>query len=242
MQEYNRFELENELKKHMYRLAPTCILASNSMRRKELLERLGVKVFTSPSRAKEFMPPTGNPSNIVKHNAVSKVASFEKNHSIDEVVYPIISADTVVSVDFSRVKPVLKNKKSYAKYNSYILGKPRDKKEALTMLGFLREAKVHRVYTGIYISIYHPFYKKNCSIYAEDYADVVFKDGVSNADLLRYIEETDVLSAAGSYRIQCNGDALFSAIYGDITTIEGLSYTALYKALQEIDKAFKDEI
>lgn len=237
MQEYNRFELENELKRHMYRLIPSCVLASNSVRRKELLQNLGIEVFTLPVDAKEFTPRLGNPAEIVKKNAFLKMDRLKETHDIKNIVYPIITADTVVAVDLERVNSLVNNNQIYSAYNCYILGKPKDKTEALNMLSLLRKAKVHRVYTGIAVSFYDRADRRDFTVYADDYADVVFKDGVSKEDLIRYIQDPNVLSAAGSYRIQNNPDALFSSVYGDITTVEGLSYTALYEALERIDFA-----
>jgi septum formation protein len=103
------------------------ILASNSPRRKELLELAGIACTVVPSNIEEIVPDD-EPENIVMGLALQKaVAVAGKNYDI-----PVVGADTMVFVD------------------GIALGKPRDREDAINMITML-QGKVHCVYTGVAI-------------------------------------------------------------------------------------------
>lgn len=241
MQEYSKFELFYSLKEHINRLIPTCILASSSPKRKELLENLGVKVFQVGVNAEEYKDPFGNPQKVANANTRLKQDRFFELYNPNEVVYPIFTADTVIGVPLSNVSGIIPEGTAIVDDAAYVLGKPKTKENAFKMLSFLRKAKVHKVYTSLFLTFYDPFFHHHATSVASDSATLVFKDGVSDDDIRNYIETTDgVLDAAGAYKIQDNPDRLFSQLYGDITTVEGFSYTALSKVLMDMDVILRE--
>ena len=103
------------------------ILASQSPRRRELLERMGIRNFRVVSadideREEEQLPP----EQLVCRLALRKAEAVAEKAPKGAV---IIAADTVVSLDGT------------------VLGKPGDKLEAFKMLSTLSGNR-HQVYTG----------------------------------------------------------------------------------------------
>ncbi|MBQ7087298.1 MAG: septum formation inhibitor Maf [Clostridia bacterium] len=101
------------------------ILASNSPRRRELLQMAGYKFMVSASHCNETSKFT-DPENMTMEIAMKKAyATFYSEK--DDI---IIGADTVVVCD------------------GKALGKPQDKEQAADMLRIL-SGKTHSVYTGV---------------------------------------------------------------------------------------------
>jgi len=102
---------------------PACrlILASASPRRRELLERIGLK-------------PEIHPSTLEENPLCTEPAQVREEARTTGIPFSgiIIGSDTVVSVD------------------DEILGKPADRDEALEMIGRI-QGRSHRVYTGVAI-------------------------------------------------------------------------------------------
>ena len=118
---------------------PACrlILASASPRRRELLERIGLKPEIHPSTLEEN-PLCTEPAQVVMELAGQKardvMAQVREEARTTGIPFSgiIIGSDTVVSVD------------------DEILGKPADRDEALEMIGRI-QGRSHRVYTGVAI-------------------------------------------------------------------------------------------
>ena len=103
------------------------ILASGSPRRKELLERAGLKFEIIPAKGEEVIVGT-EPAEIVK--GLSQQKAREVAGAAEGEDFLVIGADTVVS------------------YRGNILGKPADEAEAVNMLQMLN-GKTHQVFTGV---------------------------------------------------------------------------------------------
>ncbi|MDE6940389.1 MAG: Maf family protein, partial [Lachnospiraceae bacterium] len=107
------------------------ILASNSPRRRELLEQAGICFEISPAQGEEIS--TGDlPADIVEELSRKKATEvaqrYLRKYENDTVV--IIGADTVVACQ------------------GEIMGKPRDQADASAMLAKL-QGGTHQVYTGV---------------------------------------------------------------------------------------------
>ena len=103
------------------------ILASQSPRRRELLERMGLSAFqVIPARGEEVRDPSLAPEQLVEELSRRKAAEVASAHP-DQLV---IAADTVVAV------------------GGQVLGKPRDPEDAVRMLTAL-SGREHTVHTGI---------------------------------------------------------------------------------------------
>ena len=148
------------------------ILGSQSPRRKELLEKTGLKFIVKASDVKEDFKTFINIEEAAKAMAKLKANSFNdlKNNEI------LICADTLVSV------------------GKKILGKPKSEKEAGEMLRLL-SGKVHKVTTGVTIKS-----NKNQKIFFES-TKVVFKE-LTDKEIKYYIKNYKPFDKAGSYAIQ----------------------------------------
>ena len=100
------------------------ILASNSPRRKELLESIRIPFEVKTVSFEEIFPEELDPSKVAEYLAVEKNKAH-REHFEDQI---IITADTVVV------------------FSNSILGKPKDEKEAIKTLKLLG-GKLHQVIT-----------------------------------------------------------------------------------------------
>lgn len=169
------------------------LLASQSPRRKELLKSLGFDFETVSIDCDEVFPEDLSADKVASYLSELKADAYP-NLLKDEV---LITADTVV---------VLENE---------ILGKPKDKTNAIEMLRRL-SGKTHQVYTGVTIKTTDKTTTKT------DVADVEFLD-FNDEEINNYIEKYQPFDKAGSYGIQeWLGMAKISKINGSFYTIMGL--------------------
>jgi septum formation protein len=105
----------------------TLYLASSSPRRRELLEQIGVHYTVCPVAVSERVNPGEAPEEYVLRLALAKARA---GGAALEVQAPVLGADTAVVVDDT------------------ILGKPRDRADALAMLARL-SGREHRVLSGV---------------------------------------------------------------------------------------------
>ena len=173
---------------------PRLILASNSPRRRYLLEKAGLKFSIIPSRLDESSVTLSSPESYVKSLAVAKAEDISDR-------YPdswIIGADTIVFID------------------NIIMGKPASRDEAFTMLKSL-SAKTHQVLTGYCIC-----HKATGHLFSECVTtDVSFKN-LSEKEIEWYIDSGEPFDKAGAYAIQGIGTVLVKRINGSYTNVVGL--------------------
>ena len=178
------------------------ILGSHSPRRKELLEKTGLKFIVRPSDVEEDFKAFINIEEAAKAMAKLKANSFNdlKNNEI------LICADTLVSV------------------GKKILGKPKSEKEAEEMLRLL-SGKVHKVTTGITIKS-----NKNEKNFF-DSTKVVFKV-LTEKEIKYYVKNYKPFDKAGSYAIQeWIGLIGIKKIIGSYFNVMGLPTEKLYSEL-----------
>ena len=178
------------------------ILGSQSPRRKELLQKTGLKFTVEISEAKEEFENYNKIEDAAKSMALLKAKSF-KNLKNNDV---LICADTLVSI------------------NQKILGKPKTRTEAKKMLKIL-SGKKHKVTTGVVIKSI----KKHKIFY--DSTIVMFKE-LSEQDIEYYIKEYKPYDKAGSYAIQeWIGIVGIKWIKGSYFNVMGLPTEKLYSEL-----------
>lgn len=180
------------------------ILASSSPRRKELLENLQLKFEVFSSDIDESFNPAHAPKDIVMELAYRKAKAVSEQRPDSYV----IGSDTVVVFD------------------SNILGKPKDKKEAFTMLKALA-GKTHTVYTGVCIIAPEKeikFYTKTAVVFWE----------LTDEEIHSYINTGEPFDKAGAYGIQGFGSILVKEIRGDYFSVVGLPVS---KTVRELKKA-----
>tara|TARA_B100000780_G_C21098777_1_gene443302 strand:+ start:857 stop:1435 length:579 start_codon:yes stop_codon:yes gene_type:complete len=180
------------------------ILASQSPRRKELLALLDLKFTIEIKAVDEVYPDNLNYTQVAEYLAKLKASAF-KNIENDQL---IITADTVVVLE------------------GRILGKPKDKTEAIRMLESL-SSKSHQVITGVCLT------SKDKQISFSSTTKVFFKK-LSSLEIDYYIEHYKPYDKAGSYGIQ----EWIGAI--GITKIEGSYFNVVGLPIQELNEQLKE--
>lgn len=173
---------------------PLLILASRSPRRRYLLEQAGLSFSVIPSSIDETSVPISSPASYVR------VLSEAKAHNVSEN-YPkkwVIGADTIVLKDQA------------------ILGKPRSRAEARTMLKQL-SGQTHQVFTGYSICCKDKRRKFSETVKTE----VLFKN-LTDQEIEWYIHTGEPFDKAGAYAIQGLGTFLVKRINGSYTNVVGL--------------------
>lgn len=169
------------------------ILASQSPRRKELLQSLGYDFQTVSIDVEEVFPADLPAENVAGYLSELKANAFRKLEK-DEV---LITADTVVV------------------QNHEILGKPGDRKHAFEMIKKL-SGNSHQVFTAVTIKT------SDTSVTKTDVSTVDFLE-ITDDEINFYIDRFQPFDKAGSYGIQeWIGMAKISRINGSFYTIMGL--------------------
>lgn len=186
------------------------ILASQSPRRKELLETIGLDFEVIVSDADESTVSKDNvPVGVyVQELALIKAAAVAKKVLKDKDVL-IISADTIVTLDGT------------------VLGKPKDEDDAFRMLSAL-SGREHEVYTGYCIMRI----KDGYTVCNNVKTAVHFKD-ISENKIRSYIKTGEPMDKAGAYGIQGLGGILIEKIDGDYANVVGLPVSALADTLEK---------
>jgi septum formation protein len=181
------------------------ILASASPRRKELLEKIGLKFEVDPGNYEEAIDSRLEPHEIVRQLSIKKAESVAARHQ-DAI---IITADTI---------GVIGNK---------ILGKPHTENEAWKMLQKI-SGKPHSVITGF--TILDTATNKMLSRTVDT---KVYIKKLIDQEIAAYINTGEPLDKAGAYAIQGLGAVVVERIEGDYYNVMGLPLHALTEALKE---------
>jgi septum formation protein len=170
------------------------ILASQSPRRRYLLERAGLKFRVVPSDLDEDSIPKSDPDAYVRALAEAKARDIAARYAD----HWVIGADTVVVVD------------------GRVLGKPVSRADAADMLRRL-SGRTHQVLTGYCIC------RPNGGNHFSDTVctDVEFKE-LSEDEIRWYIQTGEPFDKAGAYAIQGIGTFLVRRISGSYTNVVGL--------------------
>lgn len=181
------------------------ILASQSPRRRELLERMGLTQFEiRPARGEECADPGLSPARLVEELSIQKAGEIAAGADPEDV---IIAADTVVAAD------------------GQVLGKPHSRREAQEMLAFL-SGRTHTVYTGVTVR------KGDRVRTGHEATDVVFRE-LTPAEIRAYVDTGEPMDKAGAYGIQGRGCVLVEGIRGDYYNVMGLPVCRLGLMLRE---------
>lgn len=181
------------------------ILASNSPRRREILENAKVRFSVKGSHINEIIKDNESPEETVMRLAYEKALDISKDNK-DALV---IGADTIVVI------------------NDTILGKPKDEQEAYDMIKLL-SGKTHYVITGFAL-INLSLDKK---VIDHQISKVTFKE-LSNDCIKDYIQTKESLDKAGAYGIQGYGALLVNNIEGDYFNIVGLPISKISDCLKD---------
>ena len=183
----------------------TIILASQSPRRRELLEMAGINFrVENISGINEDYPQNIPISEIPLFIANQKLEVYKHFWSLPNHV--VIAADTIVS------------------FENQILGKPKDKNEAYQMLSFL-SGKTHKVITGVILK------SDSKSVEFTSETNVTFKP-LTKAVINYYLDNYNPIDKAGAYGIQeWIGLTSISRIDGSYFNVMGLPVDRVWDEL-----------
>ena len=185
----------------------TIVLASRSPRRMELLAALGLRSETRPTEEiEEIYPPHMKGSGIPVYLSRLKSEAFKGELSDNEI---LLTADTIVW------------------HRGNVLGKPRDREEAIHILEEL-SGDYHMVFTGVCLRFrgkYHTFCAES---------KVFFKD-LSPKEIAYYVDTCQPYDKAGAYGIQeWIGYVGVERIEGSYFNVMGLPVQRLYQELNSL--------
>lgn len=180
------------------------ILASQSPRRKELLEKMGLSFQVQVQETPEDFPSEMPAIKVAEYLAAKKAQAFQGLPS-DHI---LITADTVVVVD------------------DEVLNKPANEAEAIAMLNKL-SGKTHQVVSGVCI-------RHNEKIdHFSDITEVSF-NRLTEAEIHYYIKHFQPFDKAGAYGIQeWIGLIGVHKLNGSYFTVMGLPIHLIYEHLKD---------
>ena len=180
------------------------ILASQSPRRRELLEKCGIPFICEPADIDETITEGNDLSDEIRRLSRRKAEAVLALHP-DAVV---IGSDTIVAID------------------GKVLGKPQDRNEAREMLQML-SGNTHQVITGLcVISSSRCFQDVSVS-------HVTFAP-LSADEIDAYVSSGECDDKAGAYAIQGGAGRFITNIDGDYYAIMGLPLNSVYEELKNI--------
>ncbi|MCI5773046.1 MAG: Maf family protein [Erysipelotrichaceae bacterium] len=180
------------------------ILASQSPRRKELLQKLDIPFGIVIPSILETIDTSLSLEEAIAKLAMQKAQAVLQLHP-DAIV---IGADTIVV------------------YQNQLLGKPQDRQEALSMIKML-QGNTHQVITGVSVV------SKDHQCKQAHISHVTF-DPMSDEEINAYLDANEWQDKAGAYGIQGHAAKYISHIDGDYYSIMGLPINLLYKMLCQI--------
>ena len=179
------------------------ILASQSPRRKQLLEWADIPFEVIVSDADESYPEGLSYGETAIHIARNKALAVKNNQHVSKI---IIAADTIVICD------------------KVIIGKPLDKEDAIKIIRKL-SGKTHEVVTGVFIC------DAEKEISFAETTEVTFHE-LTEDQIIYYVDKYQPYDKAGAYAIQeWIGVIGIEKINGDFYNVMGLPVSKVIKAL-----------
>ena len=130
--------------------------------------------------------------------------------SIEEVI--ILGADTVVA------------------YDGRILGKPKDRTDAVGMLTQL-SGNTHSVYTGVAVIVKEKEAEQIFNFYEETKVTMY---PMSEAEIEAYVDTGEPMDKAGAYGIQGKCAIYIEKIAGDYNNVVGLPIARIYQEMSQL--------
>ena len=181
------------------------ILGSQSPRRRELMAGLDLPFTAISIDADETYPSDLQAGDIPFYISRAKTRAYESQLTDDQL---LITSDTIVWLE------------------GRMLGKPRDKAEAIAMLQQLRN-KTHQVYTAVTLA------QKGKELETiVDCTDVTFGD-LTDEEIDYYVQKYRPLDKAGAYGVQeWIGYVACTQIRGSYFNVMGFPVHLVYRMLQ----------
>jgi septum formation protein len=180
-------------------LEPVLILASASPRRAALLMQIGVPHYVLPANIDERRAEGEPPEQCVLRLAQQKalqVQAAAKPVALAACLLPVLGADTAVIVD------------------GQMLGKPRDRAEALAMLARL-SGRAHQVLSAVVLA-------SGSVVRSALSRSEVYLRPLSSAECEAYWDSGEPRDKAGGYAIQGHGAVFVEQLCGSYSGVMGL--------------------
>jgi len=190
---------------------PQLVLASGSPRRRELLERVGLRFAVVPSAVPEEELPGETPEQHVIRLSEAKAREVARRENQPGRYF--IGSDTIVVRD------------------GVLLGKPGNAEEAATMLRSL-SGRRHRVLSGFAV-----FDRHTATCHSAAVSTKVYFKQLNETEIAGYIATGEPFDKAGAYAIQGIGTFMVRAIEGSYSNVVGLPLSELLDLLEQIDAA-----
>ena len=193
---------------------PKIVLASQSPRRAQLLEQIGVPYElllpddTDAAELLEAVLPHEPALDYVRR--VCRAKAFAAHAQSRQPSLPILCSDTTVA------------------FGDEIFGKPTDAAHARLMLQQLSE-QTHQVHTAIALLHEGQFIERVVS------SDVTFR-ALSAQDIEQYIASGEPFGKAGAYAIQGQGACFVAHLSGSFSAVMGLPLFEVSELLQSIQQ------
>ena len=180
------------------------VLASQSPRRREILERAGIPFIVRVSPVEEIRAPGEHARDYVERLALAKAHAVACH--ADEVV---LGADTTVVVD-----------------GDVVLEKPVDHADAARMIRLL-SGRSHQVFTGICLRTSGRF-----MIDLEETR--VHFVVMSDREIADYVASGEPMDKAGAYGIQGRASKFIDRVEGCYLNVMGLPMSLVYRRLKDL--------
>lgn len=181
------------------------LLASQSPRRRELLDLAGFRYRVHATDIEENYPDGLTPEEVPVYLAALKNRAAQGLLQEDEIV---LTADSVVILD------------------GVIYGKPRDREDALDILGKL-QGQTHTVVTGICLS-------RNGRVWSAAESTRVAIAPTPREELAWYVDKHQPMDKAGAYGVQeWIGLCRIHRLEGSYANVVGLPVHLVYQAFLE---------
>lgn len=190
------------------RICQMLVLASDSPRRKKLLELAGWEFKAIPAEIDESSLPGEEPRSYVMRLARQKAITSASQALPGSLV---IAADTAVV------------------FSGQIIGKPADPEEAVEILTRLRGQR-HRVYTALAV-----VRVDDEALLSEMCITDVLMRNYRDDELIAYVNSGDPMDKAGAYAIQHSIFDPVERLEGCYTNVVGLPLCSLYRLLGQLD-------
>jgi septum formation protein len=183
------------------------ILASNSPRRRELLQNAGFEFDVQPSEIEENRLPDESPEEFARRLAREKALDVASHSDAGKLV---LGADTVVAI------------------NGEILEKPVDAADASRMLRTL-SGHTHRVITGVCL-IRAP---ETLLAWTHETTSVTFRN-LTDEEIDSYVASGEPFDKAGGYAIQGLASRFVTRIEGCYFNVVGLPIPLVYEIVKSL--------
>lgn len=190
-------------------------LASQSPRRRQLIEAAGFSLTIVPADIDETRQEGETPTHLVERLARQKAEATRGSLAGRATEDVLLAADTIVWTE-----------------DGDVLGKPVDVKAACAMLQEL-SGRTHHVSTGVCLMHLDPTAKALATRSFVETTRVSFFD-LTDEEIRAYVASGEPMDKAGAYGIQGRGRLLVSGIEGDWANVVGLPVARVVRELEAL--------